>query len=162
MLIRDWGFWHFRPDLVVTFLQMPNTMIILDTKLGPDFVLHAYCFFIAGNRPVLKLPLRAKPYRIKSGRHMDLCKWIQRLHFPHSPSLPCPSVRLMNRWERNYSIMDASRLYSIRLWCKRHRMTLLSSSLRTLIHVMLCYLGESQTTGKSSTRSGEGKMDVLF
>ena len=26
--------------------------IILDTKLVPDFVLHACCFFIAGNRPV--------------------------------------------------------------------------------------------------------------
>ena len=28
------------------------TIIILDTKLVPDFVLHACCFFIAGNRPV--------------------------------------------------------------------------------------------------------------
>ena len=28
-------------------------IIILDTKLVPDFVLHACCFFIAGNRPVL-------------------------------------------------------------------------------------------------------------
>ena len=32
------------------------TIIILDTKLVPDFVLHACCFFIAGIRPVLKLP----------------------------------------------------------------------------------------------------------
>ena len=31
------------------------TIIILDTKLVPDFVLHACCFFIAGNRPVLML-----------------------------------------------------------------------------------------------------------
>ena len=31
------------------------TIIILDTKLVPDFVLHACCFFIAGNRPVLTL-----------------------------------------------------------------------------------------------------------
>ena len=29
--------------------------MILDTKLGPGFVLHAHCFFIAGNRPVLTL-----------------------------------------------------------------------------------------------------------
>ena len=31
-----------------------STIIILDTKLVPDFVLHACCFFIAGDRPVLK------------------------------------------------------------------------------------------------------------
>ena len=31
-------------------------IIILDTKLVPDFVLHACYFFIAGNRPVL-MPL---------------------------------------------------------------------------------------------------------
>ena len=30
-----------------------STIIILDTKLVPDFVLHACCFFIAGRRPVL-------------------------------------------------------------------------------------------------------------
>ena len=35
------------------------TIIILDTKLVPDFILHACCFFIAGNRPVLKLLRRA-------------------------------------------------------------------------------------------------------
>ena len=29
--------------------------MILDTKLVPDFVLHACYFFIAGNRPVLML-----------------------------------------------------------------------------------------------------------
>ena len=29
------------------------TIIIWDTKLVPDFVLHACYFFIAGNRPVL-------------------------------------------------------------------------------------------------------------
>ena len=29
------------------------TIIIFDTKLVPDFVLHACCFFIAGHRPVL-------------------------------------------------------------------------------------------------------------
>ena len=34
------------------------TIIILDTKLVPDFVLHACYFFIAGNRPVLMLPQR--------------------------------------------------------------------------------------------------------
>ena len=28
------------------------TIIILDIKLVPDFVLHACCFFIVGNRPV--------------------------------------------------------------------------------------------------------------
>ena len=31
--------------------------MILDTKLVPDFFLHACCFFITGNRPVLKPPL---------------------------------------------------------------------------------------------------------
>ena len=31
-------------------------IIILDTKLVPDFVLHACNFFIAGIRPVLMLP----------------------------------------------------------------------------------------------------------
>ena len=34
------------------------TIIILDTKLVPDFVLHACYFFIAGNRPVFMLPQR--------------------------------------------------------------------------------------------------------
>ena len=34
-------------------------IIILDTELVPDFVLHACCFFIAGNRPVLMLLRRA-------------------------------------------------------------------------------------------------------
>ena len=33
------------------------TIIILDTKLVPDFILHACCFFIVGNRPVL-MPIR--------------------------------------------------------------------------------------------------------
>ena len=31
------------------------TIIILDTKLVPDFVQHTFCFFIAGNRPVVML-----------------------------------------------------------------------------------------------------------
>ena len=35
------------------------TIIILDTKLVPDFVMHACCFFIAGNRPVQTLPRSA-------------------------------------------------------------------------------------------------------
>ena len=35
------------------------TIIILDTKLVSDFDLHACCFFIAGNRPVLMLLRRA-------------------------------------------------------------------------------------------------------
>ena len=33
------------------------TIIIWDTKLVPDFVLHTCCFFIAGDRPILKPPL---------------------------------------------------------------------------------------------------------
>ena len=33
-----------------------STIIILDTTLVPDFVLHASYFFIAVNRPVLMLP----------------------------------------------------------------------------------------------------------
>ena len=33
--------------------RVDSTIIILDTKLVADFVLHACCFFIAGNRPVL-------------------------------------------------------------------------------------------------------------
>ena len=33
-----------------------SPIIILDTMLVPDVVLHACYFFIAGNRPVLKLP----------------------------------------------------------------------------------------------------------
>ena len=32
-----------------------SPIIILDTKLVPDFVMHACYFFVAGNRPVLKL-----------------------------------------------------------------------------------------------------------
>ena len=35
------------------------TIIILDIKLVPDFVLRACCFFIAGNRPALMLLRRA-------------------------------------------------------------------------------------------------------
>ena len=31
-----------------------SIIIILDTKSVPDFVLHACCFFIAGNRPLLR------------------------------------------------------------------------------------------------------------
>ena len=34
-------------------------IIILDPKLGPDFVLHACRFFTAGNRPVLTPPSSA-------------------------------------------------------------------------------------------------------
>ena len=33
-----------------------SPIVILDTTLVPDFVLHACYFFIAGNRPVLMLP----------------------------------------------------------------------------------------------------------
>ena len=33
-----------------------SPIIILDTKLVPDFVQHDCYFFVAGNRPVLKLP----------------------------------------------------------------------------------------------------------
>ena len=33
-----------------------SPIIILDTSLVPDFVLHACYFFITGNPPVLKLP----------------------------------------------------------------------------------------------------------
>ena len=39
------------------------TIISLDTKLVPDFVLHACCFFIAGNRPVL-IPLNRTNKRL--------------------------------------------------------------------------------------------------
>ena len=35
------------------------TIIILDTKLVPDFVLHVCCFFIAGNRSVKTVPRSA-------------------------------------------------------------------------------------------------------
>ena len=35
------------------------TILILDTRLVPDFVLHACYFLIAGNRPFLMLPQRA-------------------------------------------------------------------------------------------------------
>ena len=35
------------------------TIIILDTKLVPDFILHACCFFTPGNRHDLKQPPRA-------------------------------------------------------------------------------------------------------
>ena len=45
-------FWH-RVD------REDITIIILDTKSVPDFVLHACYFFIAGNRPVLSPPLSA-------------------------------------------------------------------------------------------------------
>ena len=43
-------------------------IIILDTKLVPDFVLHACCFFIAGNRPVPMLLPRASKSVIKENR----------------------------------------------------------------------------------------------
>ena len=42
-----------------------STIIILDTKLVADFVLHACCFVIAGNRHVLKSP----PWASKSLTH---------------------------------------------------------------------------------------------
>ena len=45
-----------------------NTIIILDTKLVPDFVLHACCFFIAGNRQVLKSLLIASKSLIYENR----------------------------------------------------------------------------------------------
>ena len=37
-----------------------STIMNLYTKLVPDFVLHACCFFIAGNRPVVMLLRRIK------------------------------------------------------------------------------------------------------
>ena len=45
-----WGLKHIFNDRVD---REDIAIIIMDTKLVPDFVLDAWCFFIAGNHPVL-------------------------------------------------------------------------------------------------------------
>ena len=51
-ILTYWNFYH-------RVVRVDVTIIVLHTKLMPEFVLHACCFFIAGYRPVSKLPLRA-------------------------------------------------------------------------------------------------------
>ena len=51
-------FLTFRSPFISQSRREDITIIILDTKLVPDFVLYACYFFIAGIRPVLTLPQR--------------------------------------------------------------------------------------------------------
>ena len=44
---------------IVQWHRVDITIIILDTELVSDFVLHGYCFSITVNGPVLMLPHRA-------------------------------------------------------------------------------------------------------
>ena len=50
---------NMKPQLNYSNHREYGTIIILDTKLVSDFVLHACCFFIAGNCHVLMLLRRA-------------------------------------------------------------------------------------------------------
>ena len=96
------------------------TIIILDTKLVPDIVLHACCFFIAGNRPVQINALHTKSLEDTrthiSGSAAPLPPPAFPSHYPIRLPPHNPSARLMNRCERTNSITYISRLYSIRPW----------------------------------------------